>query len=210
MANKSALIVINLNNSAEEEELLLEEPKMEFDSDLEGFQAKIKEIDEESNKINQLQSEVNKQMEFPGRMPTLADKMESDKRSIYVGNVDYGTTEVELKSYFQECGSINRVNIMCNKFTGHPKGYAYIEFSSEESVDAALLLHEGLFRGRLLKVMSKRTNQPGLSKTNKFPRSMKGNVFKSGPRKPNSCSCKCGKKFGNFKFAAKHYHSGNF
>jgi len=41
--------------------------------------------------------------------------------------------------------------------------YAYIEFADEEAVSNALLLNETLFRGRLLKVVAKRTNIPGMS-----------------------------------------------
>jgi hypothetical protein len=78
------------------------------------------------------------------------------------------------------CGTINRVTILLDKFTGHPKGcapfsfrifvnilwsamalvefvanrYAYVEFASPAFVDAAMVLNESLFRGRLIKVCS--------------------------------------------------------
>merc|ERR1712224_468960 len=47
------------------------------------------------------------------------------------------------------------------KYTGHPKGFAYIEFADEQSVQNSLLLNGSLFRGRQLKVVQKRTNVPG-------------------------------------------------
>ena len=63
---------------------------------------------------------------------------------------------------------INRVTILCDRFTGHPKGYvpspehrvflmcvsryAYVEFAEPEHVDAAVAMDNSLFRGRLLKV----------------------------------------------------------
>ena len=37
--------------------------------------------------------------------------------------VDYGATPEEIQAHFQACGTINRVTILCDKFTGHPKGY---------------------------------------------------------------------------------------
>ena len=86
-----------------------------------------------------------------------------DARSIYIGNVDYGTTPEELHAHFQSCGTINRITILCDKFTGHPKGFAYIEFAEESSVKNAEALNESLFRNRLLKVTPKRTNLPGYS-----------------------------------------------
>ncbi len=36
--------------------------------------------------------------------------------------VDYGATPEEIQQHFSSCGSINRVTILCDKFTGHPKG----------------------------------------------------------------------------------------
>lgn len=57
---------------------------------------------------------------------------------------------------------------------GHPKGFAYIEFASKDFVETALAMNETLFRGRQIKVMSKRTNRPGLCTTNRIPRGMRG------------------------------------
>jgi hypothetical protein len=46
-----------------------------------------------------------------------------DENSIYVGQVDYEVTPEELQAHFQGCGTINRVTILCDKFTGRPKGW---------------------------------------------------------------------------------------
>jgi polyadenylate-binding protein 2 len=112
-----------------------------------------------------------------------------DSRSIYVGNaclsqdrlhggthiifpkVDYASTPEEIQAHFQSCGSINRVTILCDKFTGHPKGwvvgpssqkkpsylllsFAYVEFSDPLFVQHAMVLNDSMFRGRLIKVRS--------------------------------------------------------
>ncbi|KAG1941403.1 embryonic polyadenylate-binding protein [Pimephales promelas] len=82
---------------------------------------------------------------------THEERIDSDRRSIYVGNVDYGSTADELEMYFNGCGHVNRVTIPYNRFTGHPKGFAYIEFSERESVRTAMTLDETLFRGRVIK-----------------------------------------------------------
>lgn len=66
--------------------------------------------------------------------------------------VDYGATPEEIQQHFQSCGTINRVTILCDKFTGHPKGYAYVEFADPSLVANAMVLNESLFRGRLIKV----------------------------------------------------------
>ncbi|XP_016393583.1 polyadenylate-binding protein 2-B-like [Sinocyclocheilus rhinocerous] len=96
---------------------------------------------------------------------THEEKIDSDRRSIYVGNVDYRATANELEMYFNDCGHVNRVAIPYNRLTGHPKGFAYIEFSERESVRTAMTLDETLFRGRFIKVLPKRTNIPGFRTT---------------------------------------------
>ncbi|XP_051981287.1 embryonic polyadenylate-binding protein 2 [Xyrauchen texanus] len=101
---------------------------------------------------------------------THEDRIDADKRSIYVGNVDYGATADELEMYFNVCGHVNRVTIPYNRFTGHPKGFAYIEFSERDSVRTAMTLDETLFRGRVIKVLPKRTNIPGFRTTDRFLR----------------------------------------
>lgn len=103
---------------------------------------------------------------------SVEEKMEVDARSIYVGNVsnevaqtftytltcvfawqvDYGATAEELEQHFHGCGSVNRVTILCNKYDGHPKGFAYIEFAEREAVATAMAMDESLFRGRQIKV----------------------------------------------------------
>merc|ERR1719298_219078 len=89
------------------------------------------------------------------------DRENIDRRSVYVGSVDYGSTPEELQEHFKSCGQINRITILVDKYTGHPKGFAYIEFADEQSVQNSLLLNGSLFRGRQLKVTAKRTNVPG-------------------------------------------------
>jgi len=131
---------------------------MQIDPELEAIKARVKEMEEEAEKIKQMQSEVDKQM--AGGSTTglatvplsLEEKQEIDTRSVYVGNVDYGASAEELEAHFHGCGTINRVTILCNKADGHPKGFAYIEFGSKEYVETALAMNETLFRGRQIKV----------------------------------------------------------
>jgi len=145
------------------------------DPELEAIKARVREMEEEAEKIKAMHSEVEKQMMTGSNIgsPTamsLEEKMDADARSIWVGNVDYGATAEELEAHFHGCGSVNRVTIHCDKFTGHPKGFAYIEFADKDAVNTAQALDDSLFRGRQIKVTSKRTNRPGVSSTNRPPR----------------------------------------
>ncbi|CAO3633045.1 unnamed protein product [Cunninghamella blakesleeana] len=131
----------------------------EVDKELEAMKARVQEMESEAAKLRDMQAEVEKSM-YPQEE---VDKETVDARSVYVGQVDYGASPEELQAHFQSCGTINRVTILCDKFTGHPKGYAYVEFAEAAFVNNAVALNESLFRGRLLKVTPKRTNVPGFS-----------------------------------------------
>ncbi|XP_062997274.1 embryonic polyadenylate-binding protein 2 [Elgaria multicarinata webbii] len=141
------------------------------DPELEAIKAKVRKMEKEDEWLQELQAEAKDLImrSDPGlTLPrTIEEKVEADHRSIYVGNVDYGGTAEELESHFNSCGQINRVTILCDKFSGHPKGYAYIEFEDKSSVKAATELDESTFRGRIIKVLPKRTNMPGISTTDR-------------------------------------------
>merc|ERR1719148_524119 len=124
------------------------------DAEIEEMQKKVQEMEEEAEKLKELTDSVEETTET-------IDQEEVDKRSVYVGNVDYGSTPEELQEHFKSCGQINRITILVDKFSGNPKGFAYIEFADEQSVQNSLLLNGSLFRGRQLKVTQKRTNIPG-------------------------------------------------
>ncbi|VDD87546.1 unnamed protein product [Enterobius vermicularis] len=158
-------------NLATSNEALSEDP------DVEALRNRMKEIEEEAQMIRKMQNDVEKQMNMSttssGNAPpqlSMEEKMEADSRSVYVGNVDYCSTAQELAAHFHGCGCVNRVTILTDKFSGHPKGFAYIEFADKEAVQTALQLDESLFRGRQIKVSAKRTNKPGVSTTNRPPR----------------------------------------
>ncbi|KAK9471666.1 uncharacterized protein V1510DRAFT_380288 [Dipodascopsis tothii] len=127
--------------------------------DLEAMKARVAEMEAEAAKLREMQETLEREGQ-----DLKEDKEDIDTRSIFVGNVDYGSTPEEIQAHFQSCGTINRVTILLDKFTGHPKGYAYVEFAEPGSVANALVLNESLFRGRNLKVTPKRTNVPGMTR----------------------------------------------
>jgi len=90
---------------------------------------------------------------------TTSDKDE-DKRSVFVGNVHFRTKKEELLEHFKEAGTVNRVTILVDQFTGQPKGFAYVEFEKEEAVTKAAALDGSLLHERPIKVLPKRTNLP--------------------------------------------------
>lgn len=81
--------------------------------------------------------------------------VDSNARSVHVGNVEYKTKESELEELFGRCGAIRRVTILNDFYTKRPKGCAYIEFEDPSSVESALLLTGTDFNGRQIKVTRK-------------------------------------------------------
>ncbi|UJR26766.1 hypothetical protein I4U23_008081 [Adineta vaga] len=153
----------------------LEASELSDETDIETMRQRIQEMEEEAEKLKQMQVEVERQIQLPGtpgatQFPTIEEKMEADQKSVYVGNVDYTATAQELENHFHGCGSIHRVTILCDKFTGQPKGFAYVEFADKDSVQTALALDDSLFKGRQIKVIEKRTNRPGVTTTDRPPR----------------------------------------
>ncbi|CAF1487810.1 unnamed protein product [Adineta steineri] len=172
----SADILLSPSRQESLSESLLDSTEITDETDIETMRQRINEMEEEAEKLKQMQVEVEKQMGgTPGStgtssFPTIEEKMEADQKSVYVGNVDYSATAQELENHFHGCGSIHRVTILCDKFTGQPKGFAYVEFSDRDSIQTALALDDSLFKGRQIKVTEKRTNRPGVSTTDRPPR----------------------------------------
>ncbi len=91
------------------------------DAEIEAMKQRVAEMEAEAAKLRELQQAAG-EAGGAGLHPTEEEREEVDSRSIYVGNVDYGATPEEVQQHFQSCGTINRVTILCDKFTGHPKG----------------------------------------------------------------------------------------
>ncbi|KAE9969445.1 hypothetical protein BLS_005356 [Venturia inaequalis] len=130
----------------------------ENDEEITAMKKRLEDMEAEAAKLREMQTQIDGNSFAPNH----ESKEAIDSRSIFVGNVDYGASPEEIQDHFKTCGSINRVTILLDKFTGHPKGYAYVEFSDPQLVTQALVLNDSIFRGRQLKVTAKRTNLPGL------------------------------------------------
>jgi len=57
---------------------------------------------------------------------------------IYVGNMSYDTTEEDLKLACEAFGKVVSATIIKDKFSGQPKGFAFVEMSSVAEGQAAI------------------------------------------------------------------------
>ena len=73
--------------------------------------------------------------------------------SIYVGNLSYDVTKEDLDAVFAEYGSVTRVHMPSDRETGRPRGFAFVEMSTEEEESAAISALDGAeWMGRDMKV----------------------------------------------------------
>lgn len=85
-----------------------------------AMKRRVAEMESEAAKLREMQSQLDSQSETGPR----EDREDVDARSIFVGNVDYAATPEEIQAHFASGpGTINRVTILLDKFTGHPKGW---------------------------------------------------------------------------------------
>lgn len=64
-----------------------------------------------------------------------------NKRSVFVGNLDFEEDDERLWKHFEACGEIEYVRIVRDSKTNLGKGFAYIQFNDFQSVNKALLLN---------------------------------------------------------------------
>ncbi|CAD5220570.1 unnamed protein product [Bursaphelenchus okinawaensis] len=164
---------------------ILNEVDIEVDQE-NDFAQKLKEMQEEVNKIKHLHKMPSVSpplVAYPNGQTALSleEKQACDAKSVFVGNVDYSATPQSLERHFQNCGKIERVTILSDKFRGTPKGLAYIEFAELTGKGKALALDKSFYLGRQLKVTEKRTNKPGIGNATRLTRGMvKGNTVPRG------------------------------
>jgi cold-inducible RNA-binding protein len=76
---------------------------------------------------------------------------------IYVGNLSYDVTEEELQAEFTAFGKVESVNIITDKYSGRPKGFAFVEMPSVSEGQAAITgLNGKTLRDRTLNVNAAR------------------------------------------------------
>jgi RNA recognition motif-containing protein len=80
--------------------------------------------------------------------------------SIYVGNLSYAVTQEELSSIFAEYGTVKRVQLPTDRETGRPRGFGFVEMSTDAEEDAAIEALDGAeWMGRDLKVNKARPRE---------------------------------------------------
>mgnify|MGYP003573712247 FL=1 len=82
-------------------------------------------------------------------------------KNLYVGNMNYDTTQGRLTELFQAHGQVTSVNIITDRDTGRPRGFAFVEMATEQAAQAAMSALNGQqVDGRALKVNPAKPRNP--------------------------------------------------
>ena len=62
---------------------------------------------------------------------------------IFVGNLSYDTTSQELSDFLKDAGEILDVFLPNDRQTGRPRGFAFVEFASQDEAEVAIPRFDG-------------------------------------------------------------------
>lgn len=87
-------------------------------------------------------------------------------KNIFVGNMNFQTTESDLRALFEPYGKVLRIHIVNDRETGQPRGFAFVEMENDaEAAKAISELNGKEVGGRALRV------NEATPKTDRGPRS---------------------------------------
>ena len=82
--------------------------------------------------------------------------------NIFVGNLSYQTTQDDLHAAFAAFGNVERVNVITDRDTGQPRGFAFVEMSDRTEAERAINSLNGTdLNGRTLNVNEARPKPAG-------------------------------------------------
>ena len=81
-------------------------------------------------------------------------------KKLYVGSLSYSTSEATLERVFAQAGRVESVRLIMDRDTGRPKGFGFVEMSTnEEALQAISLLNGSSLDGRAIIVNEARPQE---------------------------------------------------
>ena len=75
------------------------------------------------------------------------------ENKLFVGNLPWAATEADIRAHFTQGGEVVTVEVMMDKFTGRPRGFAFVTMANAQAAQDAIAKTENIdFMGRPLKV----------------------------------------------------------
>jgi cold-inducible RNA-binding protein len=80
-------------------------------------------------------------------------KTKDMENKLFVGNLPWAATESDIRAHFSQAGEVVSVEVMMDKFTGRPRGFAFVTMGNAQQAQDAIAKTENVdFMGRPLKV----------------------------------------------------------
>ena len=81
---------------------------------------------------------------------------------LFVGNLSFQATEADLTSLFSQYGAVESVNVITDRMTGQPRGFAFVEMSDRKQAESAISALNGSdLQGRVVNVNEARPKVAG-------------------------------------------------
>ena len=62
---------------------------------------------------------------------------------LFVGNLSFNATENQLQDLFAEHGTVVAVDLIMDRMSGRPRGFAFVTMESKEAAEAAIQALQG-------------------------------------------------------------------
>ena len=81
--------------------------------------------------------------------------------NIYVGNLNFRTTETGLRDHFAEYGEVASARVITDRETNRSRGFGFVEMPNDDEARAAIAALDGVeFEGRALRINEARPREP--------------------------------------------------
>lgn len=64
-------------------------------------------------------------------------------KKLYIGNIPFSATEDDLRDLFARHGTVESVNVIMDRETGRPRGFAFVEMEEASAADDAIRALDG-------------------------------------------------------------------
>lgn len=82
--------------------------------------------------------------------------------NIFVGNLSFQTSQDDLMAAFAQYGNVERVNVVTDRDSGQPRGFAFIEMTERRDAETAISVLNGTeLNGRAMNVNEARPKPEG-------------------------------------------------
>jgi RNA recognition motif-containing protein len=65
------------------------------------------------------------------------------QKRLYIGNINFKATEADLEDLFSQAGQVVSTRLITDRLTGKPRGFGFVEMSTEEEAEKAISMFNG-------------------------------------------------------------------